>query len=370
MRGGGRGAPPLPRPALPGRAARGSRELGLALAATLAHAESVAIRPDDDLLLPITSAPQPQLYRAATFRHAASSRRGTRLLAGLLQQLIDHWALLELEEREVLLEMMLPWLRARRPIGADDGGDGGETERMDDGRQRQTGRRRGAGRTRCSSVSRSAASPPPTRRAKGCHPRVTTRRPAETAWAALGRGPAPPSSPPRCASSSALTSRRRRSTTTTCGRKRRLCAAVLVLSRTQCHPARRRAHRPAGQYDATAPPADVPAHVGRVRAGRAVRREPLTATERSAFELCLALPYETAAMMLITRRSSSTPPPQPMAPTRGSTASTCRATPPPTAPSPSLLHALLLNLAPRRRRGQRQGLGGAPRALGAPRAAG
>ena len=80
-----------------------------------------------------------------------------------------------------------------------------------------------------------------------------------------------------------------------------LCGRVLlVLSRTQCATQLVAALiAQLRQYDATAPPADVPAHAwAGWRAGRAVRREPLTATERSAFELCLALPYETAAMML------------------------------------------------------------------------
>ena len=103
------------------------------------------------------------------------------------------------------------------------------------------------------------------------------------------------------------------------------------------------------QYDATAPPADVPAHAwAGWRAGRAVRREPLTATERSAFEPCLALPYETAAMMLDHAPLLL----HVAAVTYGADPGIDRLHPPGHAASDgavaaSLLHALLLNLAPR-----------------------
>ena len=337
----------------------GSRELGLALAATLAHAESVAIRPDDDLLLPITSAPQPQLYRAATFRYSASlAPRNARLLAGLLQQLIDHWALLELEEREVLLEMMLPWLRLHgASIGADDdgdGGDGGETERMDDGRQRQTGSTP-RGRTdevlECLlALCRLAAADAPREGMPSESNHLSFL--LETAWAALvTRASAPLLVPATLrlllrahVAAASLDDDHMRPEKALCGR------VLLVLSRTQCATQLVAALiAQLRQYDATAPPADVPAHAwAGWRAGRAVRREPLTATERSAFELCLALPYETAAMMLDHAPLLL----HVAAVGYGADPGIDRLHPPGHAASDgavaaSLLHALLLNLAPR-----------------------
>ena len=91
----------------------GLRDLGLQLSQALAHSPHTRLMPPHDHQLPWVSSRDPLVYAAAPFRYSAAlAPHHLGLLPSLLEELVQHFDLLTLEEREALLQLLLPWLKA------------------------------------------------------------------------------------------------------------------------------------------------------------------------------------------------------------------------------------------------------------------
>ena len=95
--------------------------------------------PPHDHQLPWVSSRDAQVYAAAPFRYSAAIAPGhLSLLPDLLEELVTHFQILRLEEREALLQLLLPWLRALAVACADENGESlGTTVPLSDGGEQQ-----------------------------------------------------------------------------------------------------------------------------------------------------------------------------------------------------------------------------------------
>jgi len=93
----------------------GQRALGASLAQALAHSPHTHLMPPHSHQLPLASArsPSPLVYTAAPYRYSSAlAPLFLRLLPDLLSEMVRHFRILTVEDREALLQLLLPWLRA------------------------------------------------------------------------------------------------------------------------------------------------------------------------------------------------------------------------------------------------------------------
>ena len=93
----------------------GQRALGASLAQALAHSPHTHLMPPHSHQLPLASArsPSPLVYTAAPYRYSSAlAPLFLHLLPDLLSEMVRHFRILTVEDREALLQLLLPWLRA------------------------------------------------------------------------------------------------------------------------------------------------------------------------------------------------------------------------------------------------------------------
>ena len=116
----------------------GLRDLALQLSQALAYSPITCLMPPHDHQLPWVSSRDAQVYAAAPRYSAAIAPGHLSLLPDLLEELVTHFQILRLEEREALLQLLLPWLRALAVACADENGESlGTTVPLSDGGEQQ-----------------------------------------------------------------------------------------------------------------------------------------------------------------------------------------------------------------------------------------